>query len=308
MTNQFGSAIAQPLGASLVGAERMAAWGLTVVYFAIFFLILPALTARAAVNIQEVKSEKGITAWLVEDHTRPTVTLHFLFDGGTTQDPVGKEGLANLMTGLFDEGAGDYDGDTFQVRLDHAGVEMSFSARRDGIFGSVRMLSERQGAAFDLIRLAVNRPRFDQEPVDRIRAQILSDVIANEREPRAIAELAWRHELFGTHPYSRPNEGTKQSLARITPADLGTFHQAAFARDGLHVAIVGDIDAKALSARLDQLFGDLPQKQALAPGYLLSPRNWAGGCWSNTTCLRLRSSWLSPASDAPTRNSMPQSW
>lgn len=187
MPNQLRSAIAQALPSPVGGgrAARLAALSL-----AIFFLILPALTARAAMNIQEVKSEKGITAWLVEDHTLPIVTLHVVFDGGTTQDPVGKEGLANLMASLFDEGAGDYDSDTFQVQLDDAGAEMIFDARRDGIYGSMRMLSERQDAAFDLIRLAVNRPRFDQAPVERIRAQLLSEIRANEREPHAIAELA----------------------------------------------------------------------------------------------------------------------
>lgn len=38
------------------------------------------------------------------------------------------------------------------------------------------------------------------------------------------------------------------------------------------MAVVGDIDAKALSARLDQLFGDLPQKQALAPVPDVTPK------------------------------------
>ncbi|UVK49126.1 insulinase family protein (plasmid) [Mesorhizobium sp. AR07] len=267
----FAQALPFPLSAAQGSVARFAT-PLVIVILAILFLILPALRAHAAMNIQEVKSEKGITAWLVEDHTLPIVTMDLVFDGGTTQDPAGKEGLANLMTGLLDEGAGSYDSDTFQVQLDDAGAEMSFDARRDGIHGSMRMLSEHQDAAFDLIRLALNRPRFDQEPVERIRAQLLSEIIANEREPQAIAELAWLRRLYGTHPYSRPDEGTKQSLARITPADLSAFHKTAFGRDGLHVAVVGDIDAKALSARLDQLFGDLPQKQALAPVSDVTPK------------------------------------
>ncbi|MET2831240.1 pitrilysin family protein [Mesorhizobium shangrilense] len=212
-----------------------------------------------------MRSENGINAWLVEDHTVPIIASRFVFDGGTTQDPVGKEGLASLMTGLFAEGAGDLDSDAFQVKLEDAGAEMSFKAQRDRIYGSMRMLSEQQNAAFDLLRLAVNRPRFGQEPIDRIRAQVLSGIIANERDPESIAQRKWLRAIYGTHPYSRPGEGTKKSLAGITPADLGAFHKAIFARDGLHVAVVGDIDAKTLSKKLDQLFGDLPQKQTLAP-------------------------------------------
>ncbi|WP_348633331.1 pitrilysin family protein [Mesorhizobium sp. M5C.F.Ca.IN.020.32.2.1] len=70
-------------------------------------------------------------------------------------------------------------------------------------------------------------------------------------------------------------ETAQGSLTSVTPADLSAFHKAAFARDGLHVAVVGDIDAKALRARLDQLFGDLPQKQALAPVPDVTPKRRA---------------------------------
>ncbi|NGO55984.1 M16 family metallopeptidase [Allomesorhizobium camelthorni] len=274
MTSQHRGAFARALPSPLVGEGRAArrAAPLASLLLAIFLLILPPLTAHAAMTIQEVKSEKGINAWLVEDHTAPIIAIHFVFDGGNAQDPAGKEGLANLMTGLFDEGAGDLDGDAFQVKLDDAGAEMSFEAQRDGIYGSMRMLSEQQDAAFDLLRLAVNRPRFDQAPIDRIHAQVLSGIVAHERAPKTIAQHKWLRAIYGTHPYSRPAEGTKESLAGITPADLSAFHKATFARDGLHVAVVGDIDAKTLSEKLDQLFGDLPQKQTLAPVADFAPK------------------------------------
>ena len=100
-------------------------------------LLVVALPARAEVKIQEVVSPGGIRAWLVEDYTVPIVSVRFAFRGGTTQDPKGKEGLANLMTGLFDEGAGELDSDAFQIALDDAGAEMSFSSSPDAIYGSM---------------------------------------------------------------------------------------------------------------------------------------------------------------------------
>ncbi|KQZ99757.1 zinc protease [Mesorhizobium sp. Root157] len=234
-----------------------------VLFLSAFFLILPTLTARAAVTIQEVKSEKGITAWLVEDYSVPIIALRFVFDGGSTQDPDGKEGLANLMTGLFDEGAGDLDSDAFQERLDDAGAEMRISEGRDGISGAMRMLAEQKDEALDLLRLAIEKPRFDQAPIDRIRGQILAGITAGERDPNTAAETEWRRAVYGSHPYSRPSEGTKKSLATITADDLRAFHKATFARSGLHIAVVGAIDAKTLQRELDQLFGGLPEKQSL---------------------------------------------
>ncbi|MEQ1939175.1 pitrilysin family protein [Mesorhizobium sp. CN5-321] len=251
--------------------QRLAGPAVTLV-LSVLFLILPAITARAAVAIQEVKSESGVTAWLVEDYTLPIVAVRFVFDGGSSQDPAGKEGLANLMTGLFDEGAGDLDSDAFQTRLDDAGAEMSFSETRDGIYGAMRMLSEHEDEAFDLLRLAVTAPRFDQAPIDRIRSQIVADIISTRNDPDTIAGNKWAEALYGSHPYARRDEGTKESLATVTADDLRAAHRAMFARSGLHVAVVGAIDAETLKRKLDAVFGGLPERQKLTPVPDVAPK------------------------------------
>ena len=228
-------------------------------------LILAGWPAQAEVAIQEVKSEKGVTAWLVEDYSVPIVTIRFSFRSGTTQDPNGKEGLSELMSGLFDEGAGEFDSDTFQTKLDDAGAEMRFGAARDTIFGSMRMLAEKKDEAFALLRLAVEQPRFDAAPIDRIRAQMVSGIVANQRDPETAAQVKWAEALYGTHPYARPDEGTEKSLATITADDLRAYHGRVFARDNLNVAIVGAIDAETVKRELDRLFGELPEKSGLQP-------------------------------------------
>jgi zinc protease len=221
--------------------------------------------AAASVSIQDVTSKKGIHAWLVEDYSVPIVTIRFAFAGGTTQDPDGKEGLANLMTGLFDEGAGDLDSDAFQEKLDDAGAEMDFDASRDRIYGSMRMLAAEKDAAFGLLKLAVEQPRFDQKPVDRIRAQIVSKIHASENDPNTQAAIAMAKALYGGHPYSKRTEGTPETLATVTPDDLKAFHHRLFARDDLTVAVVGAIDAETLKKVLDEVFGGLPEKAELTP-------------------------------------------
>jgi zinc protease len=232
----------------------------------LFFLTFPALgPAHSAVDIQEVRSEGGITAWLVEDYTVPIIALRFMFEGGSAQDPEGKEGLANLMTGLFDEGAGELDSDTFQLALDDAGAEMGFNAGRDAISGSMRALAETRTEAFGLLRLALTAPRFDQLPIDRIRAQIVAGIQARSRDPETAAQIAFAQAIYGDHPYARRDEGTPETLATITADDLRALHSKLFARDNLIVGVVGAIDAETLKQELDWLFGDLPAKAELTP-------------------------------------------
>lgn len=232
---------------------------LATVVLALFFLTFPALgPAHSAVDIQEVRSKGGITAWLVEDYTVPIVALRFIFEGGSTQDPEGKVGLANLMTGLFDEGAGDLDADTFQLELDDAGAEMGFDAGRDAISGGMRTLAETRGEAFSLLKLALTQPRFDQAPIDRIRAQIVAGIQARARDPETAARIAFAEAVYGDHPYARRSEGTPETLATITGDDLRTLHSRLFARENLIVGVVGAIDAETLAAELDRIFGELP--------------------------------------------------
>jgi zinc protease len=230
-------------------------------------LVLVVLTVAPgyAVEIKEVVSPKGIKAWLVQDDFVPLISMRFTFKGGSSQDPDGKEGLANLMTGLFDEGAGDLTSDTFQQKLDDVGAEMGFNADDDNISGSIRMLADKRDEAVDLLALAVNAPRFDQAPTDRIRQQVIAGIKSSERDPNAIAGRKFAEALYGDHPYGRRSEGTEASLSSITHDDLKSFHKRNFGRDNLIVAVVGSISPEELAPLLDKVFGSLPEKAQLVP-------------------------------------------
>ena len=234
-------------------------------------LLLAILPAQAEVQFQQITSPKGIKAWLVEDYAVPIITIRFAFDGGSTQDKPGKEGTANLITALFDEGAGDLDSEAFQIALDAAGAEMGFAADLDTTYGSMRLLADQRDEALGLLKLAIEAPRFDQNPIDRMRAQILSGIAADAQNPATAAQKLWNETLYGTHPYGRPSEGTPETLNTITADDLRAFHKAVFARDNLHVAIVGAIDAETAGKTLDLLFGTLPAQPDLTLVEDISP-------------------------------------
>lgn len=232
--------------------------------FAVILFSLAALPSHA-IEIKEVVSDKGVKAWLVEDHTLPLLTLRFAFKGGSTQDPEGKEGLSTLMSGLFDEGAGQREREAFQTKLDETGAEMSFNASQDSMAGSMRLLTENRDEALDLLRDAVNAPRFDREPFERIRAQLLSGIVARANDPQAQASRRWAEALYGKHPYARDDSGTRASLESITPDDLRTLRSRTFARSNLILGVVGDIDPDTLKRELDRVFGDLPADPQLTP-------------------------------------------
>ena len=227
----------------------------------LFFLVVTLLPARA-VEVQRVVSPGGVEAWLVEDHTNPIISLELAFRGGGALDAAGKEGTAYLLSGLLDEGAGEFDSQAFQARLQNLSIRLSFDAGLDSFEGSLRTLTENRDTAFDLLRLALTEPRFDAEPVGRIRGQILAQLKRESEDPNAIAGRTMRRLFFADHPYGRPVHGSPESLAAVTADDLRAFVADRFARDNLVIGVVGDITSEQLSGLLDSTFGGLPAEAA----------------------------------------------
>jgi len=225
------------------------------------------------VNVQRVVSPGGIEAWLVSDHINPIISLRFAFRGGASLDPVGKEGLANLASSLLDEGAGDLDSQTFQRRLEDLSVTIRFEAGRDTFQGRLKTLSENKDQAFAMLAVALNKPRFDIEPVNRIRSQVLAGLRRDQEDPDTIAGRTLSKELFPDHPYGRPVDGTSQSVEAITIEDLKSFASERLARDNLFIGVVGDIEPEELGRRLDQVFLPLPEKSSGATTPDIEPQD-----------------------------------
>ncbi len=232
--------------------------------FAALFFLMAAASPATAIEVQRVVSPGGIEAWLVEDHSNPIISLDMTFRGGAALDPVGKEGLANLVSGLIDEGAGDLDSQAFQGQLQDLSIGLSFSAGLDTFSGDLKTLTENRDTAFELLRLALNEARFDEEPVARIRSQILAGLAHDSEDPGVIVRRTLNKVLFPEHAYGRPASGTTESVTGLTVEDLRRFTAERFARDVLVVGVVGDITAKELAGLLDETFLGLPATAAPA--------------------------------------------
>jgi len=227
--------------------------------------ITSPLTSARAMDIEVVESPGGIKAWLVRETAVPLIAMRFAFDGGSAQDPADKAGLANFLSVMLDEGAGDLDAAAFQERQEELALRMSFSDSRDHFTGSLQTLKDNRDAAFDMLRLALTAPRFDADAIERMRSQLLARLAFAAKNPNQVAGKAWSRTAFPDHPYGRPSQGTPETVSDITRSDLESYRKRTFARDNLKVAVVGDIDAATLGPLLDKVFGDLPAQSALIP-------------------------------------------
>ena len=229
--------------------------------------LAPALAAFAlllawpatSLEVQELTSPGGREYWLVEEPAIPIVALEISFAGGARLDPDDKPGLANMMRGLLDEGAGEMDALAFVRARDELSARFGFSAGSDALDVSARMLVETLEPSIELLATALASPRFDPEPLERVRGQLRASIAEAATEPDSVAIEAWNADAFPRHPYGRATEGTAESIERITREDLLAAHQRLLTRANARIAIVGAIDAERAGWMVDTVLAGLPE-------------------------------------------------
>jgi len=228
---------------------------------------LCATMAQAAPKIEKVTTASGIAVWLVREPAIPMLALQAAWRGGSASDPAGQEGLADLTTSLLTEGAGDLKADDFQNALRDKAISIGFGADRDYVTVDLQTLTANRARAFDLLKLAMTAPRFDTEPLARVKAQALVAYQRGRSNPNVLAGERFAQLAWGSHPYGRPSSPSAESLARIGRPEIAAYAGSVLARDNLVIGAVGDIEPGELAALVDASFGALPAHAGVAlPG------------------------------------------
>ena len=225
------------------------------VFFVPFY---PAFADEGKIlNVQKITTPGGIEAWIVEDKSVPVISMSFSFEGGLIYDPEGKPGVGRLVSILLDEGANHLKSQEFQSQLSNNAIHMSFTAGRDAFYGQLKTLKSNKTLAFDLLRMALNKPRFDADAIERMRNANISKIKNDMGKPGWLVARTFNGMVFEGHEYSRPGFGTLESMTKITRSDLLNFVHAQFAKDALKVAIAGDITKEEAAKTIDAVFGSL---------------------------------------------------
>lgn len=227
----------------------------------IFVSCSPTDAKERVLDIQEITSPNGIKAWLVEDKSLPVIALQFSFKGaGSIQDGKDKQGLAKLLSNTMDEGAGELTSQEFQKALSNHSITLYFNSNRDNFGGALKTLSRNKEKAFELLKLALTKPRFDEEPVERMRDANITRIKHSMGDPDWIGARLFNDIAYAGHPYALNSGGTLTTLPAITINDLKQYHQDWLTQDRLMIGVSGNISAQELQNIIDDVFGSLPAK------------------------------------------------
>lgn len=226
----------------------------------------PAVPANAIpkpshINVSEIKAANGVSAWMVECHDVPVVSVSMAFkDAGYAADPKGLTGLVNLLTGMLDEGAGEWSSQEFKKFLLEKNIELTISANQDAFVFGFRTIKQNIGEAFRVLRTILTAPRFEAEAFARVKNQIATSLEQSLHSEYTIADQKFNSLIYGNHPYGKTITQTLKEFPHITVEQMRAFITAHFAREKLLISVVGDITPDQVKEQITKTFGDLPAK------------------------------------------------
>lgn len=227
---------------------------------------LMAIQAWAAPKIEHWTTDEGLRVYYVAAPSLPMVDLRLVFDAGGARDGE-RAGLASFTNGILDQGADDLNADQIAEAFESVGAIASNGTSLDMAWLSLRTITlpEQQKKAVDTWLKVLGKPTFPSKEFKNFQKLTLVSLDAEKQEPESVASKAFYSNLYGTHPYAVPKNGTPDTINALTIDDLKGFYKQYYVNKNAVLAIVGAVTRPEAEALAKQIAGVLGQGDAAAP-------------------------------------------
>jgi len=210
-------------------------------------LRVPEWTAKPT----DMMLKNGIRLIVQTERTSPTITLvGSIKTQNQLEMPTGKDGVADILEGLFSYGTKTMDRVAFQKALDDIGASESAGAS----FG-LKVLSQDFERGVQLLADNELHPALPRDAFTIVQQQTAElsggelDTPTYRMERALLAAL-----LPAKDPLLR--ETTPATVKAIQYADVLKFYQATIRPDLATIVVIGDITPEAAHAAIDKYFGE----------------------------------------------------
>ena len=208
-------------------------------------------------DAERIVLDNGTVLILNENHDVPLIGLQAIVRGGAVADPADKHGLANLLAGLLEKGAGDRDSAAFAESVASVGGELSAAAGLESLYVSADFMAKDAALMVELVSDMLLRPALRADEFSKLRDRSINLIkSAKGSDPGRLMSSYAKAFLFGEHPYGNPLSGSESSLANIQHGDLLAYYADVFGGDRLIIAVSGDFEMATMRDALTTAFSE----------------------------------------------------
>jgi len=208
----------------------------------------------------ETTLPNGLRVLILEDHRFPLVNMNLLILGaGATAEPAELPGLASTTATMLDEGTATRTSKQIAEETEKLGAEISFFAPFGGTTATMSAsgLSDNFNDWFALALDELLHPVFPADELAKWKQRAGVRLRQQRSSPQFLARERYSLAVYCANPdepgtclpEARVAE-TSGSIAGMTTERLASWHDARYVPQNGILAIAGDVETKALVAKL----------------------------------------------------------
>lgn len=171
-------------------------------------------------------------------------------------EPEGLDGVATVMARALSEGTDKHSAEEYAAELERCGATFDAHADHPGVRVALEVPVSRLGSALTLLADALRAPAFPESEIERLVSNRLDEIPHELANPARRAAREFYRELFPAESrFSRPRQGTEESIGRIDAAAVRAFYEAHVRPSTSTAVIVGDLEGVDLDALLEESLG-----------------------------------------------------
>lgn len=199
----------------------------------------------------------GLRVVVLEDRAQPAVFLRVLLPRGENDDPPDLAGVSDIAAELVQKGAGGRDASQMAELVDELGADLVGESSAEYTILGCNALVAHLDTAIAITRDVVLAPRLDQREFNLLKDQTVAGIKAQRSSPSYLASINLPPAVFGKNS-PQGNIKTEPSVKAIKLENIRAFHQKSLQGAGAIAFCIGDVDAPAVAAKLEEAFRGLP--------------------------------------------------
>ncbi len=190
--------------------------------------------------------DNGIVVLARENFAAQSVVVTGSLPAGAIFDAADPAGRASFAADALLYGTQRRGFEQIHEALEGIGADLDFYGGVHSVGFGGKSLAEDLPTLLDLLQDALRHPVYPAEHVERLRGQIITGLQIRQHDTRYRASRAFRELAYpANHPYHHSTDGTLETVPTLTRQMLVDFHARHYGPQGLIVAVVGAVDARA---------------------------------------------------------------
>jgi zinc protease len=193
----------------------------------------------------------GLQVYGIQNSELPLVEFSLVINGGVLQDEINLPGVASMVASVLPQGTKNLTPEELEEQTELLGSSINMYAGREEMSISSSALSRNFEKTTVLLKEILLEPRWDTAEFSMAQIRTRNRIIQSEAEPRSVASLLFNKLLYGTdHIFGYNARGTKESIAKITMADLINYYNRNFSPGVSRILIAGNVTKERVLAAL----------------------------------------------------------